>query len=291
MVFIKKYKSITPGTRFKVSLKNKKLKKNKFSKKLISKLNKTGGRNNLGRVTVRGRGGGHKRRYRNVLFKRKLFYGSVCSFEYDPNRSAFLAKVYSFNTSEYFYILAPKNLLIGDEINYSNLNNFNKILVGDSMLLKYIPVGSLIHNIELMPGKGGQFVRTAGNFAQLVEKVNNFAKVRLNSGEQRLIPLNCFASFGMIDNSDHRLVNLGKAGSKRWLGRRSKVRGVAMNPVDHPHGGGEGKTSGGRSSVTPNGRCTKGQPTRKKPLGKNIIISARVLRNLKKSSNRRGKFI
>jgi large subunit ribosomal protein L2 len=291
MVFIKKYKPVTPGTRFKVILKNKKLNKNKLSKKLVTKLNKKGGRNNLGRITVRGRGGGHKRRYRKILFKRKLFYGSVCDFEYDPNRTAFLAKIFSFDTSEYFYIIAPKNLIIGDEINYSDCNNFRKILVGDSMLLRYIPIGSLIHNIELQPGRGGQLVRTAGNFAQLMEKVDNSARVRLSSGEQRLIPLDCFASFGVIDNSDYRLVNLGKAGTNRWLGRRPKVRGVAMNPVDHPHGGGEGRTSGGRPSVTPKGRYTKGQPTRKKAFGKNIIISSRVLKNLKKSSNRRGKLV
>ena len=288
MVLIKKYNPITPGTRFKIILKNKKLEKNKLEKKLICKLNKRGGRNNTGRITVRHRGGGHKRRYRNILFKRNNFIGSVCSFEYDPNRTAFLAKVFSFNTSEYFYILAPKGLIVGDEITYNS--SMGKLSVGDSTLLRNISIGSLIHNIEIKPGRGGQLVRTAGNFAQLIEKVNGFARIRLKSGEQRLISLNCFASLGIIDNLDHRLINRGKAGAVRWLGRRPSVRGVAMNPVDHPHGGGEGRTSGGRPSVTPNGRCTKGSPTRKKKIGKNILITARVLKNLKKKSTRKGKF-
>jgi len=290
MVLIKKYNPITPGTRFKVILKNKRLEKNKLEKKLITQLNKKGGRNNKGRITVRHRGGGHKRRYRNILFKRKIFNGSVCSFEYDPNRTAFLAKVFSFNTSEYFYILAPKDLKVGDEINYNNISITNKISIGDSTLLKNIPIGSLVHNIEINPGKGGQLVRTAGNFAQLIEKIGNSARIRLKSGEQRLVPLNCFASLGIIDNLDYRLINRGKAGTNRWLGRRPSVRGVAMNPVDHPHGGGEGRTSGGRPSVTPNGRCTKGSPTRKKKIGKNILITSRVLKNLKKKSTRKGKF-
>ena len=290
MVSIKKYNPITPGTRFKVILKNKKLEKNKLEKKLLSKLNKKGGRNNCGRITIRHRGGGHKRLYRKILFKRKNFIGSVCNFEYDPNRTAFLAKIFSFDTSEYFYIISPKNLIIGDIINYNIKLNFGKLSIGDSTILKNIPVGSLIHNIELKPGKGGQLVRTAGNFAQLIEKVNNFARIRLKSGEQRLVSLDCFASLGIIDNLDHRLINLGKAGSKRWLGRRPSVRGVAMNPVDHPHGGGEGRTSGGRPSVTPKGLCTKGRPTRKKKVDKNILIMARVLRKLKKKSTRKGKF-
>ena len=289
MVLIKKYNPITPGTRFKIILKNKRLEKNKLEKGLVRKLNKNGGRNNKGRITVRHRGGGHKRRYRTILFKRKNFTGSVCSFEYDPNRTAFLAKVFSFDTQEYFYILAPKGLVVGDEVNYSN-EGIGKISVGDSTELGNITIGSLIHNIEIKPGRGGQLVRTAGNFAQLIEKVNNFARIRLKSGEQRLIPLNCFASLGIIDNLDHRLINRGKAGTVRWLGRRPSVRGVAMNPVDHPHGGGEGRTSGGRPSVTPNGRCTKGSPTRKKKIGKNILITSRVLKNLKKKSTRKGKF-
>lgn len=290
MVSIKKYNPVTPGARFKVILKNNKLEKNKLEKKLVSKLNKRGGRNNKGRITVRHRGGGHKRRYRNIMFKRKNFYGSVCSFEYDPNRTAFLAKIFSFDTLEYFYILAPKDLVIGDEVSSSNFSNIENISIGDSTLLKNISIGSLIHNIEIKPGRGGQLVRTAGNFAQLIEKINNFARIRLRSGEQRLVSLDCFASLGIIGNLDHRLVNRGKAGTNRWLGRRPSVRGVAMNPVDHPHGGGEGRTSGGRPSVTPKGRCTKGSPTRKRKLEKNILITARTLKNLKKKSTRKGKF-
>jgi large subunit ribosomal protein L2 len=288
MVLIKRYNPITPGIRFKIVLKNKRLEKNKLEKKLIFILNKKGGRNNQGCITVRHRGGGHKRRYRIVLFKRKTFIGSVCSFEYDPNRTAFLAKIFSFNTLEYFYILAVKDLIVGDEVSY-NLGK-GQLSVGDSAILKNIPVGSLIHNIEIKSGRGGQLVRAAGSFAQLIEKVNNFARVRLRSGEQRLISLDCFASLGIVDNLDHRLINRGKAGTVRWLGRRPSVRGVAMNPVDHPHGGGEGKTSGGRPSVTPNGRCTKGNPTRKKVIEKYVLITARVLKNLKKKSTRKGKF-
>lgn len=289
MSFIKKYKPITAGTRFKIILKNKRLKKSKLEKYLVKKLNKNGGRNNTGRITVRHRGGGHKKRYRDVLFKRKNFLGTVCGFEYDPNRTSFLAKVYSYSSNDYLYIIAPQDLTIGDEIKYnSNLNT--TLNIGDSTLLKNIPIGSLIHNIEIKPGRGGQLVRSAGGFAQLIEKIDNFARIRLKSGEQRLVSLNCFASFGIIDNADHRLINRGKAGTNRWLGRRPKVRGVAMNPVDHPHGGGEGRTSGGRPSVTPKGKPTKGSPTRKKKINKNVLITSRTLKFLKKKSTRKGKF-
>lgn len=291
MTLIKKYKPITSGTRFKIILKNKKLKKIKLEKKLIKGLSKKGGRNNFGRITVRHRGGGHKRKYRNILFKRIPLSGSVCNFEYDPNRTSFLAKLYCFTNLKYYYILAPQNLIIGDEIIYSkNISKIKNLSVGDSTLLKNIPVGSLIHNIEIIPGKGGQLIRSAGCFAQLIEKVDNFARIRLKSGEQRFVSLNCFASLGIIDNTDHRLINKGKAGTNRWLGIRPTVRGVAMNPVDHPHGGGEGRTSGGRPSVTPKGNPTKGSPTRKKKLNKNIIVSSRNLKILKKKSTRKGKF-
>jgi len=291
MILIKKYKPTSAGIRFKTILKNKRLKKINFEKKLISKVNKKGGRNNNGHITVRHRGGGHKRRYRKILFKRTFFSGSVCNFEYDPNRTAFLAKIFSFNSLSFYYILATQNMIIGDIINYNNNINLNTINIGDSTLLKNFPVGSLIHNIELVPGKGGQLVRTAGGFAQLIEKVGDFARIRLKSGEQRYVSLNCFASLGIIDNIDHRLVNKGKAGINRWLGIRPTVRGVAMNPIDHPHGGGNGRTSGGRPSVTPKGKPTKGSPTRKKKINSNIVIStSRELKMLKKKSTRKGKF-
>ena len=195
MVLIKKYRAITPGTRFKVILQNKKLKKNKIIKTLVKKLNKKGGRNNLGRITVRHRGGGHKRRYRKVLFKRPLmdFNGIVCGFEYDPNRTAFLAKIFSYTTLEYYYILAPKDIIVTDSIKLSRkkIYHYEVTRNGDSTLLKNIRPGSYIHNIELKPGKGGQLVRTAGNFAILVEHVGNFVKIRLRSGEIRLIPSKC----------------------------------------------------------------------------------------------------
>lgn len=291
MKTIKKFKPKTSGTRFRTILSYKRLNKNKLEKNLIKGFNRKFGRNNQGRITVKCRGGGNKIKYRYVLFKRVFFSGVVTNFEYDPNRTAFLAKIYSFNKNCFYYILSPKGLNIGDAVkSYKYNQKFKKLSIGDSLILKNIPVGSLIHNIELKPGKGGQLVRTAGNFSQIIEKIGNFARLRFKSGEQRLISLNCFASIGIIGNEDFRLTSIGKAGSNRWLGRRPIVRGVAKNPVDHPHGGGQGKTSGGRPSVTFNGRITKGQPTRKRPLNKNIIFSARDLRILKKKSTRKGKF-
>ena len=218
LIFLKKFKPKTSGTRFRITIKNLKLKKLKLSKKLIEKKNKKGGRNNLGSITLKSRGGGHKRKYRKIFFKRKILVGSVCNFEYDPNRTAYLAKIYSFLNKEFFYILAPRNLILGDIIRcYDSSSSLviKHLLPGDSALLKNIPVGSLIHNIELKPNKGGQLVRTAGNFAQLIEKVDKYARIRLRSGEQRLILLNCFASLGVIDNIDHSLINKGKA----WVNR------------------------------------------------------------------------
>jgi large subunit ribosomal protein L2 len=288
-MILKIFKPKTPGTRFKVILNYKKLSKNKIEKYLLGVVHNKGGRNNLGRVTVQHQGGGLKNRYRKILFKRFEFLGTVVSFEYDPNRTAFLAKIFCMPKNIYTYILAPKDLNIGDTIESGvNISNFN---VGSTTTLRNIPIGSLIHNIEIKPNKGGQLVRSAGSFAQLIEKISNkYARVRLRSGEQRLINLNCYASLGVLDNGDHNLIRVGKAGKNRWLGIRPTVRGVAKNPVDHPHGGGQGKTSGGRPSVTPKGLPTKGQPTRKKPYPSCILISSRRLKLLKKQSTRKGKF-
>jgi large subunit ribosomal protein L2 len=286
---LKFFKPKTPGTRFKITLNYKKLSKNKIEKYLLGVVHKKGGRNNLGRITVQHQGGGLKNRYRKILFKRFDFLGTVISFEYDPNRTAFLAKIFCTPKNNYTYILAPKGLNIGDTIESGvNISNFN---VGSTTILRNIPIGSLIHNIEIKPNRGGQLVRSAGSFAQLIEKISNkYARIRLRSGEQRLINLNCYASLGILDNSDHNLIRIGKAGKNRWLGIRPTVRGVAKNPVDHPHGGGQGKTSGGRPSVTPKGLPTKGQPTRKKPYSSCILISSRRLKILKKQSTRKGKF-
>jgi len=284
---LKKFKPKTSSTRFKVNLDNNRLVKNKIEKKLLCVLNKSGGRNNFGKITVNHIGGGCKRRYRKVLFKRKPFKAIVVSFEYDPNRTAYLAKIYCMPNSLHEYIIAPKYLLIGDSIEYgSNIIQKNN---GSSTCLLNIPIGGLIHNIEIKPGKGGQLVRSAGCFATLIEKLDKYARIRLSSGEQRLVSLFCYASLGVIDNGDHKHISLGKAGKSRWLGIRPTVRGVAMNPVDHPHGGGQGKTSGGRPSVTPRGLPTKGQPT-KKNINKNILISVQKLRDFKQNSTRKGKF-
>jgi large subunit ribosomal protein L2 len=287
--FLKKFKPITPGTRFKVNLNYKRLVKNKIEKYLLGNIAKKGGRNNTGRIMVRHQGGGCKRRYRKVLFKRVPFVGIVTNFEYDPNRTSFLAKVFSITDNTYKYILAPENLNIGDTISYGK--DVTDLSIGNSTQLKNIPTGTLIHNIEIKPYKGGQLVRSAGSFAYLVEKVDNkYAHVRLRSGEQRLINLNCFASIGIVGNSANNLVQKGKAGKTRWLGIRPTVRGIAMNPVDHPHGGGQGKTSGGRPSVTPKGRPTKGSPTRKRKFNDLVLFPARKLKLLKKKSTRKGKF-
>lgn len=286
---LKTYKPKTAGTRFKVNLNYKKLSKAKIKKYLSGVIRKKGGRNNLGRITVRHQGGGVKRRYRKVIFKRISFTATVVSFEYDPNRTAFLAKIFCIPENVYQYILAPKDLNIGDTLEYGlNILNYN---VGSSTILWNIPVGSLIHNIEMKPNKGGQLARSAGSFAQFIEKVSEkYARIRLRSGEQRLLDLNCYATLGILDNAEHNQIRYGKAGKSRWLGIRPTVRGVAMNPVDHPHGGGQGKTSGGRPSVTPKGLPTKGQPTRKAPYPSSVLISARHLKILKKSSTRKGKF-
>jgi len=231
----------------------------------------SGGKNNLGRITSFHKGGGHKQVYRNIDFYRTDLNGIVTSVEYDPNRTAHIASIFTKKTKKYSYIIAPKGLKTGDMIK-SGENA--EIKIGHALQLDKIPLGSFIHNISLIPGKKSQLARAAGNYAQLIQKNQKYAKLKLRSGEQRFVSLNCIATLGAVSNENHNLISLGKAGRSRWLNKRPTVRGVAMNPVDHPHGGGEGKTSGGRPSVTPWGKPTKGQPTSRSK-NKLIIINRR----------------
>ena len=242
-------------------------------KALTVGLTKTGGRNNTGRITSWHRGGGHKRLYRIIDFKRNKFdvYATVERIEYDPNRTAFIAFL-KYDDGEFAYIIAPNKLAAGDRVVSSKDAD---ITVGNALPLQYIPVGTVIHNIEMRPGKGAQIARSAGAFVQLVGKDSGYAQIKLRSGELRIVPLECIATVGTVSNSDHQNANYGKAGRMRWLGRRPVVRGVAMNPIDHPHGGGEGKTSGGRHPVTPWGKSTKGKKTRKNKLTSKYIIKRR----------------
>jgi len=271
---IKKFKPTTPSLRFKTVSDFKEITTDKPLKKLTKGLTKSGGRGAGGRISVRRRGGGHKRRYRYIDFKRNNFdiEGTVLSIEYDPNRSARIALI-EYSDGEKRYILAPDKLKVGSKV-ISGANV--KAVVGNSLSLKNIPLGTLIHNIELYPGRGGQIVRSAGTYAQLVAKEGKYCNLKLPSGEVRKVLNTCFASVGQVSNVDNENISLGKAGRSRWLGRRPKVRGVAMNPVDHPHGGGEGKTSGGRHPVSPWGVPTKGYKTRsKKKLSSKFIVTQR----------------
>lgn len=234
----------------------------KPEKSLLRPLKKTGGRNNLGRITVRHRGGGHKRRYRLIDFKRNKFDvpAKVATIEYDPNRTARISLLH-YADGEKRYIIAPQGLNVGDTVVAGEQVD---IKPGNALPLRAIPLGTNLHNIEMKPGKGGQLIRSAGGVAQLVAKDEKYAQIRLRSGEIRKIRIECMATVGAVSNPENMNINLGKAGRNRWLGRRPTVRGVAMNPVDHPHGGGEGKTSGGRHPVTPWGKPTKGYKTRKR---------------------------
>ncbi len=257
---LKTFKPTTPSQRGLVMVDRSALWKGKPVKALTEGLSKSGGRNNKGRITARRRGGGHKRRYRLVDFKRRKFDmpATVERLEYDPNRSAFIALI-RYEDDELAYILAPQRLKPGDTV-ISDVRA--DIVPGNAMPMKNIPVGTIIHNVEMKPGKGAQIARAAGAYVQLVGKDAGYALLRLSSGEQRMVRAECMATIGAVSNPDHQNINLGKAGRKRWLGRRPVVRGVAMNPVDHPHGGGEGRTSGGRHPVTPWGVPTKGKRTR-----------------------------
>ena len=264
----KKINPITPSQRQTLLLKKNNLSKTFKIKRLTKGFKRANGRNNQGKITVRHRGGGHKRLYRKISFNRsKNIEGLVSKILYDPNRSANIA--YIKNDLEDNFILAPEGLKLNQ---YIKSSPDAELKIGNSLPLKNIPIGSLIHNISLYPNGEGKLIRSAGTSAQLIQKINNkYAKIRLSSGELKLILLSCYATLGIVSNINHKKIKLGKAGRSRWLNRRPSVRGVAKNPVDHPHGGGEGKTSGGRPSVTPQGRITKGQPTRKKKKKKIII--------------------
>jgi len=259
---IKKYNPTSPGRRFQTSPDFAEVTKDRPEKRLLTPSPSSGGRNSRGRVTMRRRGGGHKRRYRIVDFRRDKdgVQGVVEAVEYDPNRTARIALV-KYADGERRYILAPWRMKVGDAV-AAGANA--EVKVGNTMSISAIPLGSFIHNIELKPGKGGQLVRSAGTQAQLMAKEGNYAQVRLPSGEVRMVPTTCRATIGQVGNLDHENLSMGKAGRTRWLGRRPKVRGVAMNPIDHPMGGGEGKSSGGRNPTTPWGKPTKGYKTRKK---------------------------
>jgi len=260
---IKKYKPTSPARRAMTVSTFEEITTDRPEKSLLAPLIKKAGRNNQGRITVRHRGGGHKRKYRIIDFKRDKdgIVGKVATIEYDPNRTANIALIH-YVDGEKRYILAPKGLKVGDKIMSGPDAD---IKVGNALPLENIPVGTVIHNIELKPGKGGQLVRAAGTEAQLLGKEDKYAIVRLASGEMRRILLQCRATIGSVGNEDHELISIGKAGRSRWLGRRPAVRGVVMNPEDHPHGGGEGRAPIGRKSpVTPWGKPTLGYKTRKK---------------------------
>lgn len=270
---LKTFKPTSPGRRQLVMVDRSELWKGKPYKALTEGLVSTGGRNNNGRITVRHRGGAHKRRYRIVDFKRTRFDISavVERIEYDPNRTAYIALI-KYDDGEYSYILAPQRLKANDRVVSGSKVD---IKPGNAMLLKNIPVGTIIHNIEMKPGKGGQIAKSAGSYCQLVGRDGDNVLVKLTSGELRYISSNCMASIGAVSNPDHGNIKIGKAGRNRWLGIRPTVRGVAMNPIDHPHGGGEGKTSGGRHPVTPWGKPTKGKKTRNNKSTDNFIVRRR----------------
>ncbi len=260
---VKKFRPTTPTLRYKTVNSFEELTRSKPEKSLLAAaVGKSGGRNNQGRMTMRRRGGGHKRRYRVIDFKRiKLGVpGRVAAIEYDPNRSAFIALIV-YADGDKRYILAPLGLKIGAEI---SAGPNAPIRVGNALPLANIPLGATVHNVELNPGRGGQLARSAGSEVQLLGRDGGRAQLRLPSGENREVPVQCMATLGQVGNIEHANIVIGKAGRSRWLGRRPKVRGVVMNPVDHPHGGGEGRSSGGRHPVTPWGKPTKGYKTRKR---------------------------
>lgn len=270
---LKTYKPTTPSQRNLVTVDRSGLYKGKPEKSLTEGLRKNGGRNNTGRITARRIGGGHKRRYRIIDFKRNKFdvVGTVERLEYDPNRTAFIALI-AYEDGEKAYIIAPQRLTEGDKVVSGKDVD---IKPGNALPLANIPVGTIIHNIEMKPGKGAQIARSAGTYVQLVGKDQGFAQLRLISGELRMVRSECMATIGAVSNPDQKNIKIGKAGRNRWLGKRPSVRGVAMNPVDHPHGGGEGRTSGGRHPVTPWGKPTKGKRTRKNKKTDGMIMRRR----------------
>ena len=268
-----KAKPTSPGRRFVVKVVDKELYKGKPWAGLLDKKTKTGGRNNAGRITTRHRGGGHKQRYRIIDFKRDKdgIAARIERIEYDPNRTANIALLVYLD-GERRYILSPKGVKVGDQLMSGRQV---PIKPGNSLPLSNIPVGTVIHCVEMKPGKGAQMVRSAGGYAQLVAREGSYATLRLRSGEMRKVPVNCSATVGEVGNGEHFLRKLGKAGAKRWKGIRPTVRGVAMNPVDHPHGGGEGRTSGGRHPVSPWGTPAKGYKTRTNKRTNNMIVRRR----------------
>ena len=270
---LRTFKPTTPGQRQLVLVDRSELHKGGPVKTLTEGLRSKGGRNNYGRITVRWRGGGHKRTYRVIDFRRRKFdvSATVERLEYDPNRTAFIALI-RYEDGEQAYILAPQRLQPGDKIVSGERAD---IKPGNAMPLKNIPVGTIVHNVELKPGRGGQMARAAGTYVQLVGRDAGLALLRMSSGEVRMVRTECMATIGAVSNPDQQNISIGKAGRNRWKGRRPSVRGVAMNPVDHPHGGGEGRTSGGRHPVTPWGKSTKGKKTRHNKKTDGMILRRR----------------
>ena len=277
---LKQFRPMTPAQRGLVLVDRSALHKGKPVKKLTEGLSKKGGRNNTGRITARRRGGGHKRAYRLVDFKRRKWDvpATVERLEYDPNRSAFIALV-KYQDGELAYILAPQRLAPGDTVVAGERVD---VKPGNAMPLMSMPIGTIIHNVEMKQGKGGQLARAAGTYAQLIGRDRGYALIRLSSGEQRSVRAECMATVGAVSNPDNQNIKLAKAGRKRWLGKRPSVCGVAMNPVDHPHGGGEGRTSGGRHPVTPWGKPTKGKRTRANKATDKFILRSRHERKKKR---------
>jgi large subunit ribosomal protein L2 len=276
---LKSYRPVTPSQRQLVLVDRSELYKGKPVKALTEGKSSSGGRNNNGRITVRFRGGGHKQTYRIVDFKRRKLDapGKVERIEYDPNRTAFIALV-KYADGELAYILAPQRLQVGDTVVAGQQVD---IKPGNAMPLGNIPVGTIVHNVEMKIGRGGALARSAGTYAQIVGRDQGYVILRLNSGEQRLVHGQCFGTVGAVSNPDHMNISIGKAGRQRWLGKRPHNRGVTMNPIDHPHGGGEGRTSGGRHPVTPWGKPTKGKKTRVNKRTETFIISSRHQRKKK----------
>ncbi len=270
---LKTFSPTTPGQRQLVQVDRRGLWKGKPVKTLTEGLTKSGGRNNYGRITARRRGGGHKRTYRIIDFKRRKFDvpATVERLEYDPNRTAFIALL-RYEDGEQAYILAPQRLAPGDQVIAGEKTD---VKPGNAMPLRSVPIGTIVHNVELKAGAGGKLARSAGTYVQLVGRDAGYALLRLSSGEVRMVRAECMATVGAVSNPDQANINLGKAGRKRWLGKRPAVRGVAMNPVDHPHGGGEGRTSGGRHPVTPWGKPTKGRKTRSNKKTDSLIVRRR----------------
>ena len=270
---LKNYNPTTPSRRALVLVNKSEIYKGKPLKKLTKGLTKSGGRNNFGHLTSRRKGGGHKRKYRIIDFKRNTLDVSakVERIEYDPNRTAHIALI-KYDNDNFSYIICPQNLKVGDDVVSSDKA---EIKIGNCLKLKNMPTDTIIHNIELKPGKGAQLSRSAGTYGQLIGKDADYAQIKLSSGEIRIVRVECRATVGMVSNPDQKNIKLGKAGRKRWLGIRPVVRGVAMNPVDHPHGGGEGRTSGGRNPVSRKGISAKGKKTRNNKRTDKLILKDR----------------